>query len=119
MLQSQPDPEIGQPRNFLRACLLLFLAEAPAHGYDLLEQVRGFGFEREPGTLYRALRALEHDGLVRSEWEASLVGPDRRRYQLTEAGRDRLSLWVDHLGQTRSLLELFLHRHASQSLVGT
>ena len=54
------------PRNFLRPCLLLLLREQPAHGYELLERLRTFGFARDPGGLYRALRGLEQDGFVRS-----------------------------------------------------
>lgn len=117
-MASLPDPDSGQPKNFLRACLLLFLAEAPAHGYDLLERVRDFGLEREPGSLYRALRAMEHEGLVRSEWEASMLGPDRRRYQLTQSGLARLRGWVRHLDETRSLLDRFLDRHAARGRAG-
>ena len=95
----------------MRACLLLFLAEAPAHGYDLLERIREFGFERDPGTIYRALRAMEHEGLVQSVWEPSLVGPDRRRYELTEGGARGLDAWVRQLKLTRLLLARYLDRH--------
>src|SRR5919198_1277095 len=79
------------PRNFLRPCLLLLLREQPAHGYELLERLRPLGFTRDdPGGLYRALRALERDGLVASEWEVSDLGPDRRTYQLTREGMEEL-----------------------------
>src|SRR5438034_9919232 len=75
------------PRNFLRLCLLLLLREQPAHGYELLERLRSFGFVRDdPGGLYRALRVLERDGLVRSAWKPSQAGPERRIYALTRAG---------------------------------
>ena len=29
----------GQPKNFARPCLLLLLAEAPGHGYELMERL--------------------------------------------------------------------------------
>ena len=73
--------DLGLPRNFLRPCILLLLREEPAHGYDLLERLRPLGFTRDdPGRLYRALRALEEEKLVRSAWEPSGTGPDRRIY---------------------------------------
>ena len=79
------------PRNFVRPCLLLLLREQPAHGYELLERLRPLGFTRDdPGRLYRALRALEQDGLVRSAWQPSSGGPDRRIYELTRRGTEEL-----------------------------
>src|ERR671936_905368 len=79
-----PEPRGDQlasslPRNYMRSCILLLLREEPAHGYDLLQRLRPLGFERDdPGRLYRALRWLEGEKLVRSTWEPSETGPDRR-----------------------------------------
>jgi len=103
--------EGGQPKNFLRPCLLLLLKESPAHGYDLLERLREFGLDREPGGLYRGLRAMEHEGLVASCWEASFTGPDRRRYELTPAGERCLDAWAGTLHETKRALDVFLNRH--------
>lgn len=101
------------PRNFLRPCLLLLLREQPAHGYDLLERLRPLGFNRDdPGRLYRALRTLENDGLVRSVWEKSSSGPDRRMYELTRAGLETLHESVSALRLTSGLLAVFLDRYA-------
>lgn len=95
----------------LRPCLLLLIAEAPTHGYDLLERLATFGFERDPGGLYRALRAMEREGLLQSEWELSTTGPGRRRYRLTPPGRQRLQTEAALLHQTRSLVEAYLGRY--------
>jgi len=101
------------PKNFLRPCLLLLLREQPAHGYDLLERLRPLGFNRDdPGRLYRALRSLENDGLVRSVWEKSSSGPDRRMYELTREGMETLHDSVTALRATNELLEVFLSRYA-------
>ena len=79
------------PKNFLRPCLLLLLREEPAHGYDLLERVQALGFNgSDPGGLYRALRALEEEELVRSAWGPSESGPHRRIYEITRAGMEEL-----------------------------
>jgi len=100
------------PRNFLRPCLLLLLREQPAHGYELLERLPAFGFDgSDPGGLYRALRSLEEEGLVRSAWEKSEAGPDRRIYQLTRAGGEQLHLHAKALAATRDVVGTFLSRY--------
>jgi PadR family transcriptional regulator PadR len=100
------------PRNFLRPCVLLLLREDPAHGYDLLERLTAFGFvESDPGGLYRMLRKLEDEGLVRSAWERSTSGPDRRRYELTRAGMEELHEQASALAATAATLESFLSRY--------
>jgi PadR family transcriptional regulator PadR len=104
--------DLGLPRNFLRPCILLLLREESAHGYDLLERLRPLGFMRDdPGRLYRALRALEDDKLVRSAWEPSATGPDRRIYELTKAGVEELHVASKALTVTRETLAIFLSRY--------
>jgi poly-beta-hydroxybutyrate-responsive repressor len=101
------------PKNFLRPCLLLLLREQPAHGYDLLERLRPLGFGRDdPGRLYRALRQLESDELVRSVWEKSTSGPDRRMYELTRAGMETLHACAKDLMVTGGILSVFLSRYS-------
>jgi poly-beta-hydroxybutyrate-responsive repressor len=101
------------PKNFLRPCLLLLLREHPAHGYDLLERLRPLGFSRDdPGRLYRALRALESDELVRSVWEKSSSGPDRRMYEITRAGMETLHASAKDLKDTGDILDVFLSRYS-------
>jgi poly-beta-hydroxybutyrate-responsive repressor len=107
-------PEGGQPKNFLRPCLLLLLKEEVAHGYDLLEKLTAFGFARDPGGLYRTLRALEHEGLVRSRWEPA-NGRERRIYELTRAGDAWLDSWASTIEASRRLLGLYLERYRNIS----
>ena len=99
------------PKNFLRPCLLLLLHESPAHGYELRERLRPLGFNRDdPGRLYRALRALEAADLVRSAWQSSTGGPDRRTYELTSAGEERLRQAAGELQAMHEILDAFLSR---------
>ena len=104
-------PTGGQPKKFLRPCTLLLLKESPAHGYDLLERLAAFGFARDPGGLYRALRALESEGLVRSDWQTSANGHERRTYVLTGEGEQWLRSWASTLEGSRRLLDRFLGRY--------
>lgn len=100
------------PRNFLRPCILLLLREEPAHGYELLQRLRQFGFTRDdPGRLYRALRAVEEEGFVHSAWENSSSGPDRRIYELTRAGVEELHRVSAGIVQAAEVLNAFLARY--------
>jgi PadR family transcriptional regulator PadR len=99
------------PKNFLRPCLLLLLHESPAHGYELRERLRPLGFSRDdPGRLYRALRSLENAKLVRSVWQSSSGGPDRRTYELTRAGEERLREAAAELEAMHVVIDRFLMR---------
>ena len=104
------------PKNFLRPCVLLLLHESPAHGYELRERLRPLGFNRDdPGRLYRALRALEAAELVRSTWQTSAGGPDRRTYELTCAGEQRLRDAAGELQAMYTVLDAFLERCVESS----
>lgn len=77
------------PRTHLTyssAVVLQALAQGCRHGFDVMSR-SGL----PSGTVYPALRRLEQQRLVRSEWEqdelASAAGrPRRRYYEITEAG---------------------------------
>lgn len=100
------------PKSFLRPCLLLLLREQPSHGYELLERLEALGFARsDPGRLYRALRGLEEERLVRSAWEPSSEGPDRRIYTLTRAGMEELHRHAKALARTQETIDVFLSRY--------
>jgi PadR family transcriptional regulator, regulatory protein PadR len=102
----------GQPKNFARPCLLLLLAEASAHGYELIERLRPFGFEiNDPATVYKTLRQMQSDALVTSSWELSSRGPARRVYELSSDGRDLLESWAMTLDLNRTILGRFLDRY--------
>jgi poly-beta-hydroxybutyrate-responsive repressor len=58
-------------------------------------------------TLYRTLRQLEREGLVRSAWEAQARGPARRVYTLTDAGRAWLDTGARFLEGYRSAIDSF------------
>ena len=106
--------EGGQPKNFARPCLLLLLGEAPAHGYELIEQLRPFGCEiNDPAAIYKSLRQMEEEGLVTSTWQTSPRGPARRVYSLTTDGQDQLDAWAMTLAKNRAILGLFLARHSA------
>jgi PadR family transcriptional regulator, regulatory protein PadR len=96
--------------RFGEPAVLRLLSERPTHGYELLERLPELlGEERvDVGNVYRALRALEEEGLVVSEWQADLPGPAKRTYTLTDDGRAALGAWLDSLETLRDSLTAFL-----------
>lgn len=99
------------PKDFLRPCLLLLLREQPAHGYELLDRSRAFGFDgADPGGLYRTLRRLEDEGMVRSTWEPSGAGPQRRIYEITRGGMKELHERAKALAEGQRGVETLLSR---------
>jgi DNA-binding PadR family transcriptional regulator len=96
--------------RFGEPALLSLLAGGPTHGYELLERLPLLvGEERvDVGNVYRALRGLEEEGLVASEWRADLPGPAKRTYTLTDEGRTVLDLWRGSLAALRDELVTFL-----------
>lgn len=69
----------------LQLMLLALIEEAPRHGYELIKalEARSNGFYApSPGMVYPALTYLEELGYVSVQQEGN-----RKRYELTEAGR--------------------------------
>ena len=98
--------------RFMEASLLLLLSEAPSHGYDLISRLAEFGFPREqdPGMVYRTLRRLENQGMIRSTWTVSAAGPARREYVVTDEGREYLRAWVATIQDNIDTLKSFVDR---------
>ena len=89
----------------------MLLRGREAHGYQLQEGLKQFGFEQNPvdsSTVYRFLRGLEKRGYVTSRWDMASSGPARRVYQITEEGIHYLAWWVDDLRETDRALHRFL-----------
>lgn len=104
----------GWPRGFPRPCLLLLIAERPAHGYDLLERLAELEAPAiDAGTLYRTLRAMEREGLVESRWDVASAGPARRVYRITRVGRAELATWTDLMADSQRAITGYLQRYAS------
>lgn len=109
---TQVDVAMVMPRNYLRPCLLLSLAEGMAHGYELLERVAELGLAHpDPGRLYRSLRAMDEEGLIESEWEPSSLGPARRIYRLSDAGRNALDASATSIADLARVMDAFGERY--------
>jgi DNA-binding PadR family transcriptional regulator len=73
--------------------ILLAMLRAPTSGYELkaaFDRSVNHFWPAELSQIYRTLKRLETDGLLRSRLEPSQRGPDRRIYRRTAAGRKAL-----------------------------
>lgn len=109
-----------EPRNFLRPCLLLLLLDGPSHGYDLIRRLDPFDVtDGDPGHVYRALRSLERDRMVRSSWTPSSAGPARRVYRLTPRGLDCIDATVPALEHATTVIGRYLRTYAAHARTRT
>jgi len=84
--------------HLLQPTVMALLAAGPQHGYALIEQLSESpilnGTKPDNTGVYRLLKMLEEQGMVRHEVVDSGAGPSKRVYELTEAGWKCLSQWA-------------------------
>ncbi len=100
--------------KLLHAAILTLLAQEPMHGYELvnrLARLRMFeGRKPDPTGVYRLIKQMERDGLVRSTSEPSAAGPVKRSNQLTAGGRRCLLRWQETLEAFRDAVNELLEK---------
>ncbi|MBP0454500.1 MULTISPECIES: PadR family transcriptional regulator [unclassified Kitasatospora] len=80
--------------------VLTALADAPRHGYAIVQEVLAISGGRTKlltGTLYTALDRLLQQGLIRIDHEEVVGGRLRRTFALTEDGRGVLAEETERL----------------------
>lgn len=93
-------------RGVLPLAVLSMLGENK-YGYALITDLEQCGIKIDQGTLYPMLRRLEEQGLLQSSWVLEEKRP-RRYYQISEAGREVLSLLSTEWRNLNQLIEQLL-----------
>ncbi|HEY5265307.1 MAG TPA: PadR family transcriptional regulator [Acidimicrobiales bacterium] len=109
--------------------LLGLLEREPSHGYDLKRDYDTFFGRAKPlpfGQVYATLARLSRDGKVAPGEVEPGDGPDRKRYAITEVGKQEFETWLSepvepepHLQTvlfSKVVLALMLGRSAQQYL---
>lgn len=81
----------------LKYGLLGFLTYQPMTGYDLKQQMdesTDYFWNAKQSQIYTTLKAMEQEGLIRSQIEPQPDRPDRRVYMITDAGLAALDDWL-------------------------
>ena len=98
----------------IQAELLLLLGQRASHGYELIQRLNEADFksgEADAATVYRNLRRMDKDGLIKSHWEVGESGPGRRLYELTLQGKESLKVWAQYIALQKAKLENFLQAY--------
>jgi DNA-binding PadR family transcriptional regulator len=98
-LQSIRESAPGYQLGIVREVLLALLAKEASHAYELRARLAlALGPLAEAlneGQVYVTLARLEKAGLVSSTRVGQADRPNRRVYELTAAGRDRVTSWLE------------------------
>ena len=84
------------------ALVLQAIARGHRYGFEIVEVTR-----HPTGTVYPALRRLEHEGYLHSRWEGERrafneARPQRRYYEITAAGTRALGNAIEQLHLLRA-----------------
>jgi DNA-binding PadR family transcriptional regulator len=104
---------VARVERFVEPAVLLLLREGASYGYELADGLEALLDEGRVdfGNLYRLLRALEEEGIVRSSWSEDTPGPMKRVYEITEEGVVLLETWVESLRTAQDRVAVLLRRH--------
>jgi PadR family transcriptional regulator PadR len=82
-------------RGSLDLCVLAALSQQPGHAYELAARLAEAGLgEVSYGTVYPMITRLRRAGLLHEQSQPSPMGPARKVFSLTEAGRAALTDWL-------------------------
>ncbi len=95
----EPSGNTAYQLRIVREVLLALLADEPAHAYKLRARLAlalgPLATSLNGGQVYVTLTRLERSGLVSSVRVPQDDRPDRKVYELSAAGRDRVLGWLD------------------------
>ena len=89
-------------------------ADEDLYGYQIAKQLQGA--DESPvkqGALYPVLRTRSAPGRLASRVEASVSGPPRRYYRITDLGRATLARWLEIWTRTRTFVDAQTERQSS------
>ncbi|HBI35558.1 MAG: Transcriptional regulator, PadR-like protein family [candidate division WWE3 bacterium GW2011_GWF2_41_45] len=107
--------KFGYPeRGWIQLLILKNIYDAPLYGYDLMKNLKTASTRTskiKSGSMYTTLRRMEEQGLLKSKWDESDIGPARRTYFPTRKGKDYLKNWLriinDRIGIVNDLIKFY------------
>ena len=94
--------------------LLAIFKNKGAHGFEIKkilgEWLQDTNISFNLSGIYRHLKAFEERGVVMSKWDVSDKGPARKRYFLTETGKECLLRWINTLTIQGKLIDNFINK---------
>lgn len=77
-------------RGFLQFVTLHLISQSPRYTYEIKEEILKItmgAFDIDRNNLYKKLRHLEEDGILKSHLQHSSHGADRKYYSITPFGK--------------------------------
>lgn len=101
-------------RRWQSAFILVIIAEAPTHGYEIAQKMDDFGCliktTGQMGGMYRLLSDLEEEELIKADWETDKPGPAKKIYKITQKGIQRLKELDNHFEDLKGTITSFQNR---------
>ena len=84
-------------RGTLEGCILKIISKETTYGYEILEYLKSHGFrDIAEGTIYPLLLRLEKQGSITAQLLPSPLGPKRKYFTITPAGREYLCAFENY-----------------------
>lgn len=97
-------------KGVLEGSVLAIISRQETYGYEISQQLEHYGFGKiTEGTIYPLLLRLEKNGRLEAVYRASDVGPKRKYYHLTDAGREELAQFVSDFGEMAAAVQTLLN----------
>jgi len=96
-------------KGTLEGCILKVISTSETYGYEISEKLKANGFpDISEGTIYPLLLRLEKNGCIAATYKNSPLGPKRKYFKLTDAGKQELdAFWVKWLEIEAAVHHLF------------
>jgi PadR family transcriptional regulator PadR len=125
--KNQEDEEHRDPKfekNVISGMISLVLlaiteqSKEPLYGYRISKEmdIKNGNVFLKQGTIYPVLRALERDGLLKSEIRESESGPARKYYWITNKGKETLEIWKGSWYRIRDFVDSIVGGEPCESL---
>ena len=104
-------------RGTLEGCILKIISEKTTYGYEIMVSLKNKGFEDiSEGTIYPLLMRLEKQGSIKSELLPSPLGPKRKYFTVTPAGREYLESFENSWRRISESVTGIIGKRASDSV---
>jgi len=95
--------------GFIKIHILYHASKEPVYGLWLIEELGRHGYKLSPGTLYPLLSRLTKDKLLSVRALPSSLGPPRRYYRLSAAGRGAFQEFRHEWSTFRDAVDQLIH----------
>lgn len=93
-------------KGTLEGCVLAIISRQETYGYEISQDLEQFGFGKiAEGTIYPLLLRLEKNSLISAEYRSSELGPKRKYYKLTEAGKTEMDSFITSYHELKTAVD--------------